>query len=353
MDIYLIILIVVVFIIILVISILAHNINKTKESIANILSKYSEMKINTCISDKSDNKCLELLNIIDRSKEIITLTKDVENRNIYLYSIQLIVKFLIYLASNVSYENTDILKEIPGCTNPNFIFTSKDTKPIAFIFLNKDINTIYIIFRGTQTINDAIIDISYDYYNVVNPDYNTDLMHIHKEYLSIYNDIKNKIVDNINSITKNYISISAALESSTQPISTQPSSEKLINIFICGHSMGAGLSYILAEDISSNKEYNVKVVGIAPPKVGNKIFTSSLYDKCSYVMSVINMSDIIPSMPWSYMPNKFSNYEPVEFSIVTPCFIFNNLAPSIAACHQPITYYNGIKNNKFSVLHHN
>ena len=319
----LIVLIVLIIIIGITIYIVVYNINRVKKSTAAMLAKYGEMIIPNCAITSNDSTCTDLLNIQDKSNEIQKMVKDNNYQDIYLYSIQLIATFLEYLAVKKKDLPHHFLTKIPGCTNPQFITSSIDEKPIAFTFLNKKNNTIYFIFRGTQTINDMTTDLAYNYYNTKNPDYNNESIHIHKSYLSLYNGIKDELKSFIKDTT---------------------------NIFICGHSMGAGLGYILAEDISSNPKYNVKVIGIAPPRIGNTSFVSKLYNQSSYLMSVINLADVIPSMFWSYMPNNEAPNTPPQFTLGLPGYLFYNLAPSVASCHQPITYYNGVKYNSGVLL---
>jgi hypothetical protein len=51
------------------------------------------------------------------------------------------------------------------------------------------------------------------------------------------------------------------------------------------------------------------------------------------------------------MPNMIEPYTPVQFSQVTPMVIFNLLNKSISACHQPITYFEGVSNSELVYLH--
>jgi hypothetical protein len=281
--------------------------------------KFGDLGIKNCAINTQDSTCKNLYStIIPIDLTILSLTTF--NKNIILSTIQLISEFLVYI-------NSKKIKDLTQTTTPNFIYSSIDSNPIALIYSNN--NTTFIIFRGTQTINDIISDLSYNYYNTdslpskyKNTDGLPSKVSIHKKYNSIYLEIKEKIL--------NFI--------------------KTNNVFICGHSMGAALVFILAEDLSKDSTKSVYVIGIAPPRIGNEEFVKNLKKNCKYVLSVINLADTVPSLFWSYMPNAIEPYTPPQFVLVTPCLLFYNLAPSIAACHQPITYYNGIKNNKLSFL---
>ena len=115
--------------------------------------------------------------------------------------------------------------------------------------------------------------------------------------------------------------------------------------------MGASISFVMAQDISQNKKYKVNVIGIAPPRTGNKAFVDSLRNNCEYLLAVINTADLVPSTPFSYMPNLIDPYTPVQFAQITPAVLFYNLNITINATHQPITYYQGINNSNSTLAY--
>lgn len=287
------------------------------------LENYGKLNITNCAFDvdNKDNDCIELHSFNDGISFNYEFT-DTYIKNNIVYIIKLIANFLKYL--NTDYTNNNF--NISNIYNQKFIKSNIDKKPIGISFSNENKSKVFIVFRGTQTATDLSGDTNYNYYNNTNTTYyqdNNDIK-IHKFYYSLYQEIKQQILDCLYTNTT--------------------------DIYICGHSMGAAISFVIAEDISKNIKYNVYVYGIAPPKAGNKQFVDSLKRNCKYVLAVINMSDVVPTLPYTYMPNLIKPYTPVQFVQITPAVVFNYLNLSINACHQPISYYKGIKNDKFAYL---
>ncbi len=301
--------------VIIILSILIYLIVKLIKDIKHAklgLEKYGELIITNCANDTDDNDCKELLDM--------NLNYDFEAPGLYSknninYVIKLIANFLRYL--NSDYNNNKLY--INNLFNQTLISSDIDKKPIGIAYSNEDKTKAFFIFRGTQTAADLIGDATYNYYDdELSSDNN---IKIHKFYNNLYQQIKKQILNYINKNTT--------------------------DIYICGHSMGAAISFVMAQDLSQNKKYKVNVIGIAPPRTGNIDFVESLRNNCKYVLAVINMADLVPSMPFTYMPNLIEPYTPVQLAQVTPAIIFNNINKSINACHQPITYFEGV--NKFTL----
>ncbi len=283
------------------------------------LEKYGTLGINNCAYQNeidNDDTCHELaqMNItFDFS------SKENYSQNNILYIIKLIANFLKYL--NSDYNNNKL--NINYLINQKLIKSNIDINPVGISYSTQDKTKVFFIFRGTQTASDLTGDTKYNYYDVANPDFNDDIK-IHNFFNSIYQETKQQLLDCIYSNTT--------------------------DIYICGHSMGAAVGFVMAQDLSQNKQYNVHVIGIAPPRTGNSKFVESLKANCKYVLAVINMSDVVPTIPYSYMPNLNEPYTPVQFLQITPAVIFNKLSVSLNANHLIITYYQGIKSTPLSYL---
>ena len=273
------------------------------------LESYGNLGIANCATD-NDTMCNELNNL-DITYDF--MSTDSYSKDNIIYIIKLIANFLKYL--NSDYNNNKL--NINNSYNQKLITSNIDNKPIGISYIYEDKTKVFFIFRGTQTAADLIGDTNYNYYNIDNIN-NPNEIKIHKFYNSVYQEIKQQLLNCLYNETT--------------------------DIYICGHSMGAAIGFVMAQDISQNKKYKVNVIGIAPPRAGNKPFVDSIKNNCNYVLAVINMADVIPTVPFSYMGNLIDPYTPVQFAQITPAVIFNNLNVSIGACHQPITYYNGIKN---------
>jgi predicted lipase len=207
---------------------------------------------------------------------------------------------------------------------------SRDIKPIAFSCISDDNATIIICFRGSQTSIDFIDDTKYNYYNPVNGVLPVESNPETKVYTSpgctsIYTEkgVRGDILSNIDTHIKN-------------------NPNKLSRIFICGHSLGGGLSFLLANELGGLYTNIVEVYGIAPLKIGDNPFSNSVQNNCKYALSLINLADTVPSSITTYMHNKNNPKNPCSFSHIEPIAIFNNIKSNAQDCHLIDAYYQGV-----------
>jgi predicted lipase len=103
------------------------------------------------------------------------------------------------------------------------------------------------------------------------------------------------------------------------------------NIYICGHSLGAALSIYAGYDLPNSTVY-----AFAPPRTGNLAFAAATP---STITSIINLADIVPTLPWSY------TFDNLQYAHVGKIVTFNNTGKNILDCHNLLTYYNGLIND--------
>jgi len=161
-------------------------------------------------------------------------------------------------------------------------FFNTDTDVNLYIFKYK--NILYIVFRGTSSFKDVLIDMQMCFENIINP---TIKVHsgFYKQYFSIYK----KIIDYIDFYKYNI---------------------DIINVL--GHSLGGGIATIASSLIANsyyNKVVNCYVFGC--PRVGNKNFkiffnkvVKNHYNYCFY-------NDIIGMIPLNYKYLHIANYNKI------------------------------------------
>jgi len=165
-----------------------------------------------------------------------------------------------------------VYKPIIPIMNDYYYITNNDTDVNLYIFKNK--NVIYIVFRGTSSAKDVLIDLKLNFKKILNP-YVKVHSGFYNQYFSIYENIFDYITDNIT----------------------------VINVL--GHSLGGGVATIASTLIANyyiinnnKKEVNCYVFGC--PRVGDNkfkdLFISSVdnhYNYCFY-------NDIIGMVPINY-----------------------------------------------------
>jgi len=158
-------------------------------------------------------------------------------------------------------------------SEPEFLLF-KHKEPFAFVSWT-DAGTAYLVFRGTESIQDWIADarIRQEPYALV-PGYG----HVHKGFYNLYQTMSEKVL---------------------KCVAAVPGITKL---FITGHSLGSAISTVSVPDVLVNSKSGLQASSIfhynlASPRVGNPDFTTA-YNKNNVVTyRIVNTCDIVPEVP--------------------------------------------------------
>lgn len=185
------------------------------------------------------------------------------------------------ILSKLSYKNPSDIAEydIPMSldTKPIF-FNNEITDAQAYIWIVKDI--IYLSFRGTSNIKDALIDI-----NVV-PILVDNNIKIHTGFYTQFKSLEKNILETLNSL-------------------------KFVELNICGHSLGASCATIATYYFGKtfkNKKINCYTFG--SPRVGNYNFIKAFKENVNENYRINNDEDPVALIPMD------NNYIHVENNIV-------------------------------------
>jgi Lipase (class 3). len=145
--------------------------------------------------------------------------------------------------------------------------------PIALIATQG--STLYLVFRGTQTISEWIDDakLTQDPYTFVAQGGLTET-----GFTQVYASIQPDIL--------------ATLKAQLQ-------SGGFTQVFVTGHSLGAALAVLAIPDIKANGGFADPVMyNFAGPRVGNPKFAEQTYNGGSFTSwRVVNTNDIVPTLP--------------------------------------------------------
>jgi len=197
-------------------------------------------------------------------------------------------------------------------TGENFLGIGLDVEvPIAFIATAN--NNIYVVFRGTKTIDEWIADADFPfvpYTNVSNGGMTE------KGFTDIYESLG--IVEEVNSLAK---------------------MGDFDNVYITGHSLGAALAGLAMPDIAANTDFSDPVTySFASPRVGDSTFKSRFDGFDTESWRVFNTNDEVPKLPPSALGYTHVNTGfPITFGKpVSGPFDFKDIAFN----HEGCNYYN-------------
>lgn len=135
-------------------------------------------------------------------------------------------------------------------------------------FVFKNTSSMYIVFRGVDSLNDIATCMNY---KLKRFDNNNSL--IHEGYLEAYNSIKDYIMRAVQD-------------------------QNIKHLTFVGHSMGGALSVLSAYDVKKyvgNK--SISCVTFGCPPVGNITFANNFYNNIYRSFRVTNDHDLIPCIP--------------------------------------------------------
>ena len=160
-------------------------------------------------------------------------------------------------------------------TNEDFsgVTATGDSVPIAFIATKDD--NIYVVFRGTDTIVEWIDDseIGQVPYTFV-----TDGGLTEAGFTNVYATINSDMIAEVKQLNQ---------------------SGNYSNLFITGHSLGAGLAVLAVPDFAANTPFSDPIMyNFAGPRVGNPHFAEAVFNALDLTtIRVANTNDLVPKLP--------------------------------------------------------
>lgn len=235
------------------------------------------------------------------------VTLPVPGKDIALFCSELIQEFEKSVRDGV-------VPEFPkGITKVQVLRYPASSKPDIGWILKDIYDRVWVVFRGTQSIEEGAQDILFGYSNtgILSPglveggDYS-----LHKGFVNIYNSFQKKLHSTIESLNPK-------------------------ELIITGHSLGAALATISM--FSFKDRPNTVGYGFGCPRVGNIDFVS-IFNKEPNITwyNIINICDIFTNLPLSVMINILDPLEPylyqqagiiITFSTNWGSFLANHLLP--------------------------
>lgn len=165
----------------------------------------------------------------------------------------------------------------PHTTLVETLLYNDNTYPIMGYITHDNSNNMWIAFRGSLDKTDITEDFIYKQTDLILPFSDNPNILCHQGFINVYSIFQNQIVNSVKKYRPN-------------------------KIIITGHSLGAGIATVAAYHLSLLNQ-KVYVYNFASPKVGNIEFSNDInkLTKCFY--RIVNLSDLIPTLPIAIMPN--------------------------------------------------
>ena len=157
-------------------------------------------------------------------------------------------------------------------------------EPFAFIAYDDSDNTVYLVFRGTESASDWLENLKFEQtdYSLV-----SGYGKVHKGFFSIYK------------------TMSSAIHKCLEEVSTPK------KLYITGHSLGSSLSILSVPDIITNTSYKADLpvinYNLASPRTGDPIFASAYNSNGVSTYRVVNTCDIVPTVPLSVVSSELDS----------------------------------------------
>ena len=195
---------------------------------------------------------------------------------------------------------------------PDIVELVASFQELCYVFKDVETNKLFIIFRGTLSIEDIISDLN-----------NTqtvfhDNLYVHSGFLTVYMKMQTDLMGLLKTLS--------------------PSS-----VMITGHSLGGALAMILTADILAKTDWKPIVYTFGCPRVGDGNFVQYLHSKKLECYRVINYEDVVPQFPLPVTLRMLNPRKPFFFEHYGTVIAFSQNLKSLSNNHSIFTYYQNLK----------
>ena len=113
------------------------------------------------------------------------------------------------------------------------------------------------------------------------------------------------------------------------------------NVFICGHSLGAGVSNVFMFDLldsGTKTTEQVYCATIGSPRVGNPAFAAFMASHDVRLFQLRNTADVVPLIPLAWTPSLQGKKELYEYEHAGTGMLFENRSNNLKGAHMLAAY---------------
>jgi len=185
---------------------------------------------------------------------------------------------LINLSRIAYYDKNQVTKELDNMAmDLDLFFNIKETDTQGFIA--NDDKDIFVVFRGTESLRDALIDVNtlMNRYPESGKSFFLFKPKVHAGFLKAYLSVKQLLLNRVGEMVY---------------------SDGKNRVYVTGHSLGGALALLATLDIIEIlKIQDVYMMNFGGPKVGNKWYVRRYNKKVKNSFRVVNDEDVVPILP--------------------------------------------------------
>lgn len=236
-----------------------------------------------------------------------------------------------------------------GYNDQSFIATDADTgvrfvgtvgatqraggRPYVAVFDDAKNDALYLVVRGTHSTKDWEADFTYQLTEWAYAPNGVARPYVHKGAAGIYGSIRQNLAATLSSIKRK-------------------------TLFVAGHSLGGAIASYIAYDTAQTGidgvlkgVEDVRLTTFGSMRPGTPEFAASLQAAVKSVTNVINLADIVPSLPPTWLPDLGSNRcKLYQYALANGVWAFNSPQNDLVSNHMLPIHFQAIDQDKLTLI---
>lgn len=209
------------------------------------------------------------------------------------------------------------------------------SRPYAAVFDDPDHDACYVAVRGTHSAKDWEADVTYQLTEWTHAPAGKPRPFVHRGAFDIYNRLRSRLAAVLTGLNRK-------------------------SLFITGHSLGGAIASYLAFDAASTgiggalkTVSDVRLVTFGSMRPGTPEFAQAVQGAVQSVTTIVNLADIVPSLPPTWLPNIASQQcQLYQYGIINDIWAFNSPQGDLVSNHMLPVHFRALVTDKLSLVPH-
>lgn len=209
------------------------------------------------------------------------------------------------------------------------------SRPYVAVFDDAAHDACYAVVRGTHSAKDWEADITYQLTEWTHAPAGTARPYVHRGAFGIYNRLRNSLAGVLAGLGRK-------------------------SLFVAGHSLGGAIASYLAFDAAATGlggalkgTSDVRLVTFGSMRPGTPEFATAVQGAVQSATSIVNLADIVPSLPPTWLPDLGSSQcRLYQYGVINDVWAFNAPQGDLVSNHMLPVHFQALVNDKLSPLQH-